>query len=57
MRYGYPLVVRTDEGREFKGRFAAMLKTYKITHITNSLYYPQGNGLIERMNRVIKDKL
>ena len=57
MRYGCPLVVRTDGGREFMGKFAAMLKTYNITHIATSPYYPQGNGFIERLNRVIKDKL
>ena len=57
MRYGCPLVVRSDGGREFMGEFDAMMKTYKITHITTSPYYPQSNGLIERLNRVIKDKL
>lgn len=56
-RYGTPLVIRTDRGPEFKGRFHELCVRLGIAHYYISSEYPQANGQIERMNRTLKNGL
>ena len=57
-RHGVPACMTTDQGTEFINELvAALAKTYKIHHIHTTAYHPQGNGQVERTNRIIKDIL
>ena len=49
-KHGMPLVVRKDEGREFLAEFRSYIVGGGALYIQNSPYYPQGNGLVERLN-------
>ncbi|XP_051804922.1 uncharacterized protein K02A2.6-like [Acanthochromis polyacanthus] len=54
-RFGYPLQVVSDNGRQFVGQlFEDCLKTSGIKHIRASPYYPKSNGKIERFHRYLK---
>ena len=53
---GFPNAVVTDNGVQFKSEaMKQFLQNRGIKHYTTALYSPQGNGLVERMNRVIKE--
>ncbi|GJP69099.1 hypothetical protein CLOP_g25728 [Closterium sp. NIES-67] len=56
-RYGACGEVLTDQGTEFQGSFAELLKEAGITHRVTSRYHPQSDGLIERMIHTIKKGL
>ena len=55
MREGYPNHIVTDSGVQFTSH---EMKDYfakrGIEHSTTTLYHPQANGLVERMNRTIQ---
>ncbi|XP_051973262.1 uncharacterized protein K02A2.6-like [Xyrauchen texanus] len=54
-RFGYPLEVVTDNGKQFVGNvFEAFLRTSGVKHIKASPYYPKSNGKIERFHRYLK---
>uniref|UniRef100_A0A673JH84 Integrase catalytic domain-containing protein n=1 Tax=Sinocyclocheilus rhinocerous TaxID=307959 RepID=A0A673JH84_9TELE len=54
-RFGYPLEVVTDNGKQFVGKvFEAFLRTSGVKHIKASPYYPKSNGKIERFHRYLK---
>lgn len=54
-RFGYPLEVVTDNGRQFVSTlFDSFLTTCGIKHIRASPYYPKSNGKIERFHRYLK---
>lgn len=54
-RFGYPLEVVTDNGRQFVSHlFYSFLRTCGIKHIRASPYYPKSNGKIERFHRYLK---
>ena len=50
-------MVRIDAGTEFLGEFDELMFNSHINHIKTGPRYPQGNGLVERLNRVIKERL
>lgn len=52
-RYGCPLEIVTDRGKEFLGPVNEMLTRCRVIHRTTSAYRPQANGLVEQMNRYI----
>ncbi len=54
-RYGVPLVVRSDKGREFLGTFDKYLRELGVDHRIISTAHPRANGLIERYNRSLKE--
>uniref|UniRef100_W5MUS1 Gypsy retrotransposon integrase-like protein 1 n=1 Tax=Lepisosteus oculatus TaxID=7918 RepID=W5MUS1_LEPOC len=57
-RFGYPLEVVTDNGRQFTGQlFESFLTNCGIKHIRASPYYPRSNGKIERFHRYLKKAL
>lgn len=54
-RYGVPLVVKTDKGREFLGSFDKYLQCLGLDYRVISTANPRANGLVERYNRTIKE--
>ena len=57
-RHGVPTLMTTDRGTEFINELVtALASVYKIHHIRTTAYHPQGNGQVERTNRIIKDIL
>ena len=57
-RHGVPTLMTTDRGTEFINELVtALANVYKIKHIRTTAYHPQGNGQVERTNRIIKDIL
>jgi hypothetical protein len=57
-RHGVPTLMTTDRGTEFINELVTTLANiYKIRHIRTTAYHPQGNGQVERTNRIIKDIL
>ena len=54
LREGFPEELVSDNGTQFVSReFQDFMQGSGYKHIKSSLYHPQGNGLVERMNRVI----
>lgn len=56
--YGYCLKITTDNGSVFVSlEMKNFLRINGISHICSSLYNPQSNGLVERVNRNLKKVL
>jgi hypothetical protein len=53
-RYGVPGFVRVDRGLEYRGDFAAYLRSIGTVICMVSTAHPRANGVVERYNRVIK---
>ncbi|XP_064475478.1 uncharacterized protein K02A2.6-like [Ornithodoros turicata] len=54
-REGHPVEIVTDNGCQFiSHEFRTFLQERGIRHIRSSVYHPQGNGMIERFNKVLK---
>ncbi|XP_043212449.1 uncharacterized protein K02A2.6-like [Amphibalanus amphitrite] len=54
-REGYPDVIVTDNGTQFtSNQFRTYLKERNIEHRRSSVYWPRGNGAVERFNRTLK---
>ncbi|XP_043191558.1 uncharacterized protein K02A2.6-like [Amphibalanus amphitrite] len=54
-REGYPDELVTDNGTQFTSReFQSYLKQRGIRHLRSSVYWPRGNGAVERFNRTLK---
>ena len=51
-----PLFVKADNGPEFRKRFKRLLAELKITLFNSPIFYPQFNGVVERLNREIRRK-
>jgi hypothetical protein len=50
--------LRSDNGGEFLGKeFTTYLKSEGITHELTNVYSPEQNGIAERLNRTINDKV
>ncbi|XP_031107639.1 uncharacterized protein LOC116012276 [Ipomoea triloba] len=57
-RFGIPIQVITDNGRQFEGReFSDFLTEWGIKHSRVAVSYPQANGQVENANRTILDGL
>ena len=54
---GWPVMVKSDNGSEFKGIFSEVLEELGVTHATISPHHPQANGVAERFVRTIKSYL
>lgn len=53
-RYGVPVVVRSDNGKEFQGDFKLYLQSMGVHHSQVLSYNPRANGLAERYVGAIK---
>lgn len=53
-RYGRPLLVKSDNGPEFRVSFAAMLATQGIFHLPSPRYYAPFNGKVERVFKQLR---
>lgn len=51
-----PLFVKADNGPEFREQFKQLLVDLKINLLNSPRYYPQFNGVVERINREIGRK-
>lgn len=57
-RFGCPLRVTTDQGRQFESAlFKALMKKFGITRIRTTAFHPQANGKVERWHRTLKAAL
>lgn len=52
-RWGCPLEVVSDQGREFLGEVNQLLVRGRVVHHTTSAYRAQANGMIEHLNGVM----
>ena len=56
--HGVPEAIHTDQGRQFESKIVQDLcRKLGIRKSRSSPYHPQGAGLVERANRVIKEQL
>lgn len=54
-RFGTPLKVTTDQGRQFESDiFRRLNKICGTTHFRTTAYHPAANGLVERLHRQLK---
>lgn len=57
-RFGVPLRITTDQGRQFESTlFNKLCLTLGIRHLRTTAYHPQSNGMIERFHRTLKAAL
>lgn len=57
-RYGCPQEIHSDQGAQFESQlFREMCKVLQINKTRTTSYHPQSDGMIERLNRTIKDIL
>ena len=54
-RFGTPLRVTTDQGRQFESHlFQSLSRLAGVTHLRTTAYHPQANGMVERLHRQLK---
>ena len=57
-RFGYPLTIFTDQGRNFESAlFKAVCDLLKIHKTKTTAFRPSGNGQVERYNRTLMDAI
>ena len=55
---GIPVVVTTDQGREFHNQVnKELMNVFRIQHPLTTAYHPQANGLDERLNQTLVNTL
>src|SRR6266540_643348 len=57
-KHGYPQVLQSDQGTHFVNRVIQDLsEKFRIKYRLSTPYYPQTNGLVERFNQTLCEKL
>ena len=57
-RFGVPVDITTDQGRQFSSTLWADLTRFLgIKALRTTSYHPQANGMVERVHRVLKERL
>lgn len=57
-RYGVPLYVISDQGRQFESEiFSHLSQLVGFHRLRSAAYHPQTNGMVERIHRVLKTSL
>ena len=57
-RFGVPADVTTDQGRQFTSSlWAELTRLLGISSLRTTAYHPQANGMVERIHRVLKERL
>ena len=57
-RHGIPTTLVSDNGPQYSSQeFQGFSQEYNFTHTTSSPHYPQSNGLVERMVKMVKSLL
>ena len=54
-RFGVPQAIVTDHGKHFRNHMMAKLTAkLGLSHDNSTPYYPQSNGQVEAINKIIK---
>jgi len=54
-RYGVPVRITTDQGRQFEAElFHQLMQLTGTKHLRTTAYHPEANGLVEKLHRQIK---
>ena len=57
-RHGCPSKILTDRGTHFNNQMIKkLMEKFRIQHLLSTPYHPQTNGLVERFNRTMIEKL
>lgn len=57
-RFGVPLRLTSDQGRQFKSElFTELNKLLGVQKFRTTAYHPQSNGIIERWHRTLKSAI
>ncbi|KAK3104816.1 hypothetical protein FSP39_010929 [Pinctada imbricata] len=57
-RYGCPQEIHSDQGAQFESQvFQEMCRFLKINKTRTTPYHPRSDGMVERLNRTIKDMI
>src|SRR5258705_6394172 len=57
-RHGVPKIILSDQGTQFESAICSgVCRTLGIQKKRSSAYHPQGNGMVERMNRTLSQLL
>ena len=57
-RFGPPRYFLSDNGTQFTSQiFKDLADRFKFKHKCTTIYHPQGNSIVERFHRVLKDRL
>ena len=57
LQYGLPRVIHTDNGTHFAGSFEAACEQLQIKLKKSTPYYPRSHGKIERVHRLVLDRI